>query len=165
MLDNVKVQPIALILGLMLIALILGLIAYSAYAFNLGSGDHRGFSRTANKPRENKSLNLTPEQEGQLRSLRDKFLEETAFLRTEIPRKLSELRTLWADPKPDKDQINTKKKEIIDLYTQLQIKATDNRLLAQSFLTPEQAERLPVFGLRLDIEPNFDIGPGSPSWK
>jgi|GEM_PF-5289351 len=80
MLDKVKVQPIALILVLMLIALIMGLIAYSAYASNFGSGDHHGFGRS-NKPRENKSLNLTPEQEGQLRSLRDKFLEETAFLR------------------------------------------------------------------------------------
>jgi Spy/CpxP family protein refolding chaperone len=69
---NVKVQPIALILGLILFALVLGLIAYSAYAFNIGSGDHRGFSRTSNKPRENKSLNLTLEQEGQLRNLRDK---------------------------------------------------------------------------------------------
>jgi Spy/CpxP family protein refolding chaperone len=165
MLDKIKVQPIALILVLMLIALIMGLIAYSAYASNFGSGDRRGFGRTSNKPRENKSLNLTPEQEAQLRSLRDKFLEETAFLRAEIPRKLSELRILWADPKPDKDQINSKKKEIIDLYNQLQIKATDNRLLAQSFLSPEQAEKLPVFGLRLDIEPNFDIEPGLPSGR
>jgi Spy/CpxP family protein refolding chaperone len=165
MLDKVKVQPFPLILGLMLFALILGLIAYSAYAFNFGSGDHRGSSRVAKNPRENNSLNLTPEQEGQLRSLRNKFLEETAFLRTEIPRRILELGTLWADPKPDKDQINIKKKEIVDLYTQLQIKATDNRLLAQSFLNPEQAEKLPVFGLRLEIEPNFDIGSGLPSWK
>jgi len=165
MLDKVKFQPIALILVLMLIALILGLIAYSAYAINFGSGDHRGFSRTSNKPRENKSLNLTPEQEGQLRSLRDKFLEETAFLRTEIPKRLLELRTLWTDPKPDKDKINIKKKEIIDLYTQLQMKATDNRLLAQSFLTPEKADKLSVFGLRLDIEPNFDMGSELPSGR
>ena len=59
-----------------------------------------------------------------------------------------------------------KKKEPAGLYIRLQTKATDNRLLAQSFLTPEkQAERLPVFGLRLDIEPNFEIGPGPSSWK
>jgi Spy/CpxP family protein refolding chaperone len=90
MFEKVRVQPIASILILLLIALVLGLIAYSAYAFNFGSGDHRSSSRS-NNPRENKSLNLTPEQEAQLRSLRDKFLEETAFLRTEIPRKLLEL--------------------------------------------------------------------------
>ena len=41
------------------------------------------------------------------------------------------------------------------------MKATDNRLLAQSFLTPDQTEKLPVFGLRLDIEPNWGLGPGS----
>jgi len=159
-----KIQAIALVPLLMLIALILGLITNSAHAFNPGSRGRSGFSR-GDKPHENKSLNLTPEQEAQLKGLRDKFLDETAFLRTEIPRRLLELRTLWTDPKVDKDQINAKKKEIIDLYIRLQTKATDNRLLAQNFLTPEQAERLPVFGLRLDIEPNFDIGPGSSSWN
>ena len=161
MLAKIKIQPISLILFLMLIALILGLITYSAYAVNFGSGDHRGFNRTSNKPQENKSLNLSPEQEAQLKGLRDKFLQETAFLRSEIPIKLAELRTLWTNPNPDKDRINAKKKEIMELYTELQFKATDNRLLAQSFLTPDQTEKLPVFGLRLDIEPNWGLGPGS----
>ena len=40
-------------------------------------------------PVENKSLNLSPEQEAQLKGLRVKFLEETAYLRSEIPIKLA----------------------------------------------------------------------------
>ena len=55
-----------------------------------------------------------------------------------------------------------KKRKLLELYTELQIKVTDNRVLAQSFLTPEQAEKLPVFGLRLDIETNFGLAPGLP---
>ena len=144
----------------MTIILFLVLMTDSAHAFGSGFRDRGGFGR-GSKPVENKSLNLSPEQEAQLKGLRVKFLEETAYLRSEIPIKLSELRTLWTDPKPDKDRINAKKKEILELYTELQIKVTDNRVLAQSFLTPEQAEKLPVFGLRLDIETSFGLGQGS----
>jgi Spy/CpxP family protein refolding chaperone len=157
--DQVKIQTIALIPAFMMITLCLVLTASSVHAFGPGSRDRGGFSRDS-KPSENKILNLSPEQEAQLKGLRDKFLEETVFLRSEIPIKLAELRTLWTDPKPDKDRINTKKKEIMELYTELQIKATDHRVLAQNFLTPEQAEKLPVFGLRLDIEINLGIATG-----
>ena len=157
---KVKIQKIALIPTLMMITLFLILMTNSAHAFGSGSRDRGGFGR-GNKPQENKSLNLSPEQEAQLKGLRDKFLEETAFLRSEIPIKLAELRTLWTNPNPDQDRINVKKKEIMELYTELQIKATADRLLAQGFLTPDQTEKLAVFGLRLDIEPNWGIGPGS----
>jgi Spy/CpxP family protein refolding chaperone len=158
---KVKIQTIAYIPALMMITLFLILMTSSAHAFGSGSRDRGGFGR-GNKPTsENKSLNLSPEQEAQLKGLRDKFLEKTAFLRSEIPIKLAELRTLWTNPNPDQDRINGKKKEIMELYTELQIKATADRLLAQGFLTPDQTEKLAVFGLRLDIEPNWGIGPGS----
>jgi len=157
--DKVKIQTTALIPAFMMIILSLFLMAGSVHAFGPGSRDRGGFSRD-NKPSENKILNLSPEQETQLKGLRDNFLAETAFLRSEIPRKLGELRTLWTDPKPDKNRINTKKREIMELYTELQFKATDHRVLAQRFLTPEQAEKLPVFGLRLDTEINLGLAPG-----
>jgi Spy/CpxP family protein refolding chaperone len=149
MIGNIKIQAITLILVLM---------TSSVQAFGPGFRDHSSSSRGSGKSLEDKSFHLTPEQEAQLKGLRDKFLEETIFFRSEIPIKLAELRTLWTDPKPDKDKINTKKKEIMELYTELQIKATDNRVLAQSFLSQEQAEKLPVFGLHLEIEPNFGLG-------
>ena len=143
----------------MMIILFLVLKANPVQAFGSGFKD-RGGSNRDSKPNENKFLNLSPEQEAQLKSLRVKFLEETAYLRSEIPIKLEELRTLWTNPKPEKDRINAKKKEILDLYTELQIKATENRVLAQSFLASDQVEKLPVFGLHLEIEPNLVLAPG-----
>lgn len=157
--DKGKVLTLALIPVFLMTLLILVLKANSALAFGSGFRDHGGFSR-GSKPGENKSLNLSPEQESQLKALRDKFLEETVYLRSEIPIKLGELRMLWTNPKPEKDRINAKKKEIMELYTELQIKATENRVLAQNFLTPEQVEKLPVFGLHLEIETNLGLPPG-----
>ncbi len=156
--DMIKIRTIALIPAFLAIILFLVLLPGSAHAFGSGFRDRGGFSR-ASKSVENKSLNLSPDQEIQLKGLRNKFLEETAYLRSEIPIKLEELRVLWTDPKPDKDRINAKKKEIMELFTELQIKVTDNRIIAQTFLTPEQAEKLPVFGLRLNIETNFGLAP------
>jgi len=157
--DKVNIQTIALIPAFLMILLFSVLMASSVHAFGPGSRDRSGFSQDS-KPSENKILNLSPEQEVQLKGLRDNFLAKTAFLRSEIPIKLGELRTLWRDPKPDKDRINAKKKEIMELYTELQFKATDHRVLAQRFLTPEQAEKLSVFGLCLDIEANWGIARG-----
>jgi Spy/CpxP family protein refolding chaperone len=156
--DKIKIQSLALITVFMMIILSLVLKANPVQAFGSGFKDRGGYNRDS-KPNENKLLNLSPEQEAQLKGLRVKFLEETAYLRSEIPIKLGELRTLWTNPKPDKDRINAKKKEIIELYTELQIKATENRVLAQNFLTPEQVEKLPVFGLHLEIETNLGLHP------
>jgi Spy/CpxP family protein refolding chaperone len=160
MIGKVKIQTITLILFLM---------TSSSYAFGPGSRDQGGFPPGGGsppggggKPFEKKLLNLTPEQESKLKGLREKFLEETIFLRSEIPIRLSELRRLWKSPNPDKDKINNKKKDILELYARFQIKATENRLEAQTFLTPEQVDKLPVFDLRLDLELEFGPGPRSP---
>ncbi len=157
--DKINIQMIGLGPAFIMIIVSLVLMASSLHAFGPGSRDRSSFSQDS-KPSENKILNLSPEKEAQLKSLRDTFLTETVFLRSEIPRKLTELRTLWIDPKPDKNRINTKKREIMELYTELQFKATDYRVLAQRFLTPDQAEKLPVFGLRLDTELNLGIARG-----
>jgi len=144
-----------LLLGLIIIGLIsLHLAAASIQAFGTGSRGHGNYGQGDNKSSEKNPLNLSPEQESKLKNLTNKLLEETVYVRTEFPIKLGELRTLWAEPKPDVEKINAKKKEIMDLFTQLQMKATDNRLLAQTFLTPEQVEKLPVYGLHLEIDPN-----------
>jgi hypothetical protein len=157
--DKNKFQSFALIPVFMMILLFLVLKTTSAQAFGSGFRD-RGGSNRESKPTEKKSLNLSPEQEAQLKGLRVKFLEETAYIRSEIPIKLEELRTLWTNPKPEKESINAKKKEILDLYTELQIKATENRILAQGFLASDQVEKLPVFGFHLEIEPNLVLAPG-----
>lgn len=145
------------------ITLILILMAGPVQAFGPGPRGQGGFMPGGGRPPENRLLNLTPQQEIKLNALRGKFLDETIFLRSEISKNLLELRILWKNPNPDKDKINTQKKEIMELYTRFQIKATENRLEAQTFLTPEQVEKLPVFDLRLDIDPYLGLGPKTPS--
>jgi Spy/CpxP family protein refolding chaperone len=152
MISKIRIQK--LILAIMMIGLNLVLAAGSIQAFGTGSRGHGNYGQGDNKSSEKNFLNLSPDQESKLKGLTNKFLDETMFVRNEIPVKLAELRTLWTEPKPDVDKINAKKKEIIELFSQLQIKATDNRMEAQTFLTPEQVEKLPVFGLHLEIDPN-----------
>ena len=157
MIGKIRNSKLYLIPVLIFFPLTLVLMIGSIQAFGPGSRDRGGYSRS-NKPSETKSLNLTPEQEALLKGLRDKFLDETVSVRSELPRKLIELRTLWLEPKPDVEKINAKKREIIDLFTQLQIKSTNNRLEAQTFIPAEKVEKLPVLGLHLEIEPDWLFG-------
>jgi len=60
-----------------------------------------------------------------------------------------ELKVLWAVPRPEKDKIIAKQKEIIDLTTQLKMKAIDFRLAARSVLTPEQAAQVGMWGPKM----------------
>ena len=74
-----------------------------------------------------------------LKALKEKSCKETGSLRNQMHVKRLELKTLWAVPTPQKDNIIAKQKELMDLFTQLQGKVTDYRLIARSYLTPEQA--------------------------
>ncbi len=109
---KVKIQTIAFIPTLMMITLFLILMTSSAHAFGSGSRDRGGFGRGKKPASENKSLNLSPEQEAQLKGLRDKFLEETAFLRSEIPIKLAELRTLWTNLTRTRTELMARKRKL-----------------------------------------------------
>ena len=84
-------------------------------------------------------LKLSGEQMTKLKALKEKFWKETIFLRNQMHVKRLELKTLWAVPKPEKDKIVAKQKELMDLFNQLQTKVTDYRLEARSYLTPEQS--------------------------
>jgi Spy/CpxP family protein refolding chaperone len=91
-------------------------------------------------------LNLTPEQKTKLKELRENFRKETAFLRNDIKVKHLELQTLWTVPKPEKEKIIAKEKELMELKTQLKMKAIDYRIEARSTLTPEQAAQVGLWG-------------------
>ena len=91
-------------------------------------------------------LNLTPEQKTKLKELGDKFRKETVLLRNSLKVKRLELQALWTAPRPERDKIIAKEKEIIDLTTQLKMKAIDFRLEARSLLTPEQAAQVGMWG-------------------
>jgi Spy/CpxP family protein refolding chaperone len=94
-------------------------------------------------------LNLTSEQKTKLKELGDKFRKDTVLLRNGLKVKRLELRALWTVPRPEKEKIIAKEKEIIDLTTQLRMKAIDFRLEARSLLTPEQAAQVGMWGPRL----------------
>jgi zinc resistance-associated protein len=98
------------------------------------------------------ALNLTPEQSQKIQALEESYFRETLPLRNEVQTKQLELRTLWAQANPDEGKILAKQKEINDLRTQLQEKATKNRLEMRKVLTPEQQAQLGAYG------PGF--GPG-----
>jgi len=118
------------------------LMSGSVYAMDLGDGGEReGF-----KAHHPNLLNLTPEQKTKLQALRENFRKETVFLRNDIKVKRLELKTLWAVPTAKKDKIIGKQKELNDLKTTLQMKAIDFRLEARSYLTPEQAAQVGMWG-------------------
>ena len=117
----------------------------SVYAMVPGDGGEReGF-----KAHHPNLLNLTPEQKTKLQALRENFRKETVFLRNDIKVKRLELKTLWAVPTPKKDKIIAKQKELNDLKTTLQMKAIDFRLEARSYLTPEQAAQVGMWGPKI----------------
>ncbi len=91
-------------------------------------------------------LNLTPEQKTRLKGIRDKFLKDTVLLRNTLKVNRLELQALWTVPQPAKNKIIAKEKEIIDLTTQLRMKAIDFRLEARTVLTPEQAAQVGMWG-------------------
>ena len=132
------------IVGLGLI-LVLALVASVALAWGPGFGP--GFGRGFGGPAYGSPPipNLTAEQSAQIQALRDAFLKETEPLQKELYAKGQELRNLWQSPNPDQAAIAAKQKEMIDLRTQLQGKATNLGLEIRKVLTPEQLAQLPAF--------------------
>lgn len=118
------------------------LMTGSVYAMTPGDeGPREGF-----RAFHHNLLNLTPEQKTQLQTLRDNFRKDTVFLRNNIKVKKLELKTLWTVPKPEKDKIIAKQKELNDLRIQLQMKFIDFRLAARGYLTPDQAAQVGMWG-------------------
>jgi Spy/CpxP family protein refolding chaperone len=120
------------IVALGLVAVMIFGVAY-AYAQGPGFGPkYKGLS-----PEETCS-SLTPEQKTKFQELRSKFDEETAQMRGAMVNKRLELQSLWTDPKADPKAILDKEKELRDLQNQMMDKATQMKLEARNFLTPEQ---------------------------
>jgi Spy/CpxP family protein refolding chaperone len=123
------------------------LITSSAYAA-VGGQDKPGDNPQFHHPgmHGHNLLNLTPDQRTKLKEIWDNFRKETVFLRNDLKVKKLELRALWTVPQPEKDKIVTKQKEIIEMSTQLKMKAIDTRLEARKVLTPEQAAQVGMWG-------------------
>jgi Spy/CpxP family protein refolding chaperone len=132
------VSPTKILVFLFALLLMTG----SVYAIGPGEGGPKeGF-----KAPHHNLLNLTPDQITKFQALRDNFRKETVFLRNDIKVKRLELRTLWTVPNPEKGKIVAKQKELNDLKTQLQMKVIDFRLEARSYLTPDQAAQVGMWG-------------------
>ena len=153
------------IVGLGLI-LALALVATVALAWGPGFGP--GFGRGFGGPAYGSPPipNLTTEQSAQIQALRESFLKEIEPIQKELYAKGQEFRNLWQSPNPDQAAIAAKQKEMIDLRTQLQGKATNLGLEIRKVLTPEQLAQLPAFnqgagfGPGAGFEPGMGFGPG-----
>lgn len=100
--------------------------------------------------------NLTAEQSAKIQALRDGFLKDVEPLQRELYTKEMEVRSLWSAQNPDKAAIEAKQKEISNLQSQLQEKATNLALEMRKVLTPEQLAQLPAF----NQAEGFGPGPG-----
>jgi len=130
-----------IIIGL---SLTLGIALIATMALARGPGFSRGFGAGAGYGTP-PIPNLTADQSAQIQALRDSFLKETEPLQKELYAKGQELRTLWSNTNPDQAAITAKQKEIFNLQSQLQGKATSFRLEVRKVLTPEQLAQMPAF--------------------
>jgi len=83
-------------------------------------------------------LNLTPEQQTQMRDLRQKHFDEMTPVREEMFKLRQDLRALWANPQAKAEDIQAKTKEMNALRDQMQDKMVEHRLEARKLLTPDQ---------------------------
>ena len=104
--------------------------------------------------------NLTAEQSSQIQTLREAYLKENAPLQQELLAKGTELRSLWSTPNADPATVVAMQKEIFDLRTQLQERATNLGVEIQKVLTPEQKAQFDRFGPRGRMGPRMGFGPG-----
>jgi Spy/CpxP family protein refolding chaperone len=103
--------------------------------------------------------NLRAEQSAQIRALRDGFLKDIEPLQKELYTKASEFRSLWSSPNPDAAAVTAKQKEIWDLQSKLQEKATSLGLEIRKVLTPDQLAQLPAFSQTGTFGPGPGFGP------
>lgn len=147
-----------IIIGLCL-ALVLALMATVALAWGPGFGP--GFGRRFGGPAYGVPPipNLTAEQSAEIQALRDGFLKDIEPLQKELYAKGQEFRNLWQRPNPDQAAIAAKQKEIFNLQSQLQEKATNLGLGIRKVLKPEQLAHLRAFSQGAGFGPGTGFGP------
>jgi len=92
------------------------------------------------------SLNLTEEQSGKLRTMRENYIKEISSLRNQMLSLGSEIRLLWTASSLDRDIILAKQKNLSNLQAQLDEKAALYRLDCRALLTPEQQSKMAAYG-------------------
>jgi Spy/CpxP family protein refolding chaperone len=127
-------------LGILIGAMVL--VASNAWAFGGGCGMGPGLGMD---PQVASTLNLTEDQQTQIKEKQEVFLEEINPLRDKLFSKRMELRNLWTKANPDQAVISEKQMEIQAIQNEIQEKATQYQLDCRQFLTAEQQEKLGTF--------------------
>jgi Spy/CpxP family protein refolding chaperone len=127
-------------LGILVVAMVLA--ASSAWAFRGGCGMGPGYGMN---PYVASTLNLTEDQQAQIKEKQEVFLEEINPLRDKLFSKRIELRNIWAKASPDQAAISEKQQEIQAIQNDIQEKTTQYQLDCRQFLTAEQQEKLGTF--------------------
>jgi Spy/CpxP family protein refolding chaperone len=153
--NSMKKIAIACFCGILALALVATFVL--AWGPGFGPMFGRGFGGPANGVPP--IPDLTAEQSAQIQALRDGFLTEIKPLREELYTKGTELRTLWSSPNPDASAVTAKQKEIQDLQSKLQQKATSLGLEIRKVLKPEQLAQLPAFSHDGTFGPGAGFGP------
>lgn len=145
------------------VGLALGLALVAGIALARGPGFGPGFGRGFGGPARGAPpiQNLTAEQSAQIQALRDGYLKEIEPLQKELYAKGTELRSIWSAPNPDKAALAAKQKEIQNLQSKLQEKATSLGLEIRKTLKPEQLAQLPAVGPGPGFGPGMGFGPGA----
>ena len=91
-------------------------------------------------------LNLSAEQWNKVQGLKSAHMKAVTPIQNQLFAKRNEIRLLWAETNPDGAQILAKQKELGELQSQVQDKATQFALDVRKVLTPEQLAKFSVLG-------------------
>ncbi len=114
-------------------------VAFVASAYALQAGEGPGSHKESGFK---KYLNLSDEQLGKMKELRNNFRNDTRDLRYNLAIKRLEMRKLFTDPKTDDATLLAKQKEISKLRQQLSDKKAAKKIAWRNILTPEQIAKL-----------------------
>ncbi len=92
-----------------------------------------------------KALNLTDQQITKMREINQNNYEQTRELRIKLMDSMHELKQLQLQKNPDKDQVDTKIKEVNDLRQKIHDISRQSRQQCHSLLTKEQQAKLQEF--------------------
>ncbi len=125
------------------VLLFVAAIATSAFGFGWGRGPGCGYGPMGRGDVAGLAgVELTADQQAQIKSMRDAQFEELKPLRAEMFAKRDAVRALWLEATPDQAKIKAAQQEMRLLRDQLQDKMTAFRLEVLNVLTPEQREKL-----------------------
>lgn len=137
-----------LVLIMTVVALLTGMITFSAMAFGRGAG----VAGTRQMGNSGNYLNLTFEQQQKFLAIRQDFQKDTQTLRFDFQKKNLELRQLWAANPLNQSAIDVKTKEVTALEVKLTTKAQEMQDKIKGVLTAEQLKQWNDTG--------FNCGPG-----